>query len=179
MRALAMRRGYFFRLAWLAVLCAAGSAYAGTEEKDVPSADHEIGAILACNLAHCEDCRSQIERVSRETAHLQVRHLAEVVLSEWDLDLEDSSLRSPRLVWAPERHYPEEIGNPRFTLTVIFGEITSDGKATEGHIHRSTESEIIDQICLDSFLQALYRPARTAEGYVTATGGLTCEVYLR
>jgi len=153
--------------------------YACDESDSGETGDREISAVLHLNLAHSEDDKEEIKRILSDSSRVDVKALADLILDEWNLERDDDQLQEPRLVWAPEREYPSEVGNPQKTLTVVLGNVDPDGRVKTGEIHRSTGSEIVDEECLRVFLNSLFRPALVDGHYVTSQGGMTCEVYLK
>lgn len=133
--------------------------------------------ILSLNLEHSAEAAEELEAIEETSTQIESKSLAALVLKEWHIDRNDQVFSAPRLAWAPDRHYPDDIGQPKSSLTVVIGDIGQDGKAIDGKVLRSSGSEVVDSVCIEAFLGALFRPALLGGHYSTKQGAMTCEVY--
>ncbi len=140
--------------------------------------NEDVTELLDCNLQHSEECRSTIEHTVTDQEKTEaIRALAKVIAEEWNLSSGEHKLSIPLLVWAPKPQYPKKTGSYKWNLTIVKGIVEPDGRASSASILKGTGSSVVDEVCLNLFKSALFRPARNGKEYVSGSSFMTCRVH--
>jgi TonB family protein len=127
-------------------------------------------SLLLRALEGTPEAKAYVKRSATDACEPAVRKLSRQLLAEWDLPPDEASLARPLLVLRPDVDFdslPEEAQHVSAPSVMIEGEVTPDGVLANPIVLRSSGNQVLDDACLAAATGAMYRPARSEDGFVT------------
>ncbi len=129
-------------------------------------------ALIRCASAHSHQCFQRISQIVEEDSRTGLNELASVLLEEWDINMTEHNLASPRHIWSPQLTMeeiksivPEKI---EWTFIVIRGKVDCRGRVHDPWILRPSKYEDLNEEIVKIFSSSCYRPALNISGFVAA-----------